>query len=80
MIDMMNFVYTLEKSWWQKFWEKFVEEVKDLWHDFVSVGEIIKEHTYDLMAKQFGDTVTSFFFITVFFVIVMLVALKIINK
>jgi hypothetical protein len=79
-MKMNMILYTLEKSWWQKFWEKFVEQVKDLWGDFVDVGIIIKEHTYDLMAKQFGDTVTSFFFITVFFVIVMLIALKIINK
>ena len=77
---MNNIIYTLEKTWWQKFWEAFCEEVKDLWHDFVEVGSIIKEHTYDALASRFGDTVVSFFFITVFFVLVMLVALKIINK
>ena len=77
---MNNIIYALEKSWWQKFWEKFVEEVKDLLHDFASVGSMIKEHTYDALASRFGDTVVSFFFIAIFFVIVMLVALKIINK
>ena len=79
-MKMNLLLYALEKSWWQKFWEKFVEEVKDLWNDFVSVGAMIKEHTYDLMAEHLGDTVTSMFFITVFFVMVMLIALKIINK
>ena len=77
---MNNIFYTLEKNWWQKFWEAFVEEVKDLWHDFVSEGTMLKEHTYDALASRFGDTVVSFAFITIFFVIVMLVALIIINK
>ncbi len=78
---MNTFINLLDfKEWLQNVWEKIVEEFLDLIKDFADVFSIIKEHTYDVLCRQFGDMVVNLFGITLIFVIIMLVATKIINK
>ena len=78
---MNTFINTLDfKEWLINLWKSFIAEVMDLLKDFADVFEIIKEHTYDVLCRQFGDMVVNLFGITLIFVIIMLVATKIINK
>ena len=68
------------KDWISNFLKQFWEQLLDLLKDFADFFGLIKEHTYDVLCKQFGDMVVNLFGITLIFVIIMLVAIKIINK
>ena len=73
IINTLDFKDTLSN-----FGKKFWEEVLDLLHDFVDVFDVIKTHTWDILCKQFGETVVSLFGLTLLFLVIILVALKII--
>ena len=78
---MNMIINTLDiKEWLSNVWEAFVEQVLDLLKDFGAFFSMIKEHTYDVLCRQFGDLVVNLFGITLIFVIIMLVATKIIQK
>ena len=78
---MDKMVYTLDfKEWLADTWEAICEQFLDLLKDFAAVFTMIKEYTYDVLCKTFGSGVVNLFGITLIFVIIMLVALKIINR
>ncbi len=78
---MRTLINTLDfKEWISDVGKSIGEQFQDLFHDFAEVFDVIKAHTYDVLCEHFGSGVVNLFGITLIFVIIMLVSIKIINR
>ena len=75
----MTLFYLLDKVE-RTFLEELEYEVKDLFSSFVDFFYMIKENTYDVLVSNFGAEVVNMTLIAVFFIAVMIIATKVINK
>lgn len=75
----MTLFYLLDKAE-RTFLEELEYEVKDLFRSFVDFFYMIKENTYDVLVSNFGAEVVNMTLIAVFFIAVMIIATKVINK
>lgn len=75
----MTLFYLLDKAE-RTFLEELEYEVKDLFRSFVDFFYMIKENTYDVLVTKFGAEVVNMTLIAVFFIAVMIIATKVINK
>lgn len=62
------------------FFKKLQYEFKDLFDDFADFFDLIKTHTYDILCQKFDPLVVNMFGIGLIFLLIMLIATKIINK
>lgn len=77
-INLINLLTVSDTA--NKFWKNFKLEVEDLIDDFESFFLMIKANTYDVLCEHFDPFVVNIFGLAILFLIVMLVATKIINK
>ena len=75
----MTLFYLLDKAE-RTFLEELEYEVKDLFRSFVDFFYMIKENTYDVLVTKFGAEIVNMTLIAVFFIAVMIIATKVINK
>lgn len=75
----MTLFYLLDKVE-RTFLEELEYEVKDFFSSFVDFFYMIKENTYDVLVSNFGAEVVNMTLIAVFFIAVMIIAIKVINK
>jgi len=64
----------------QTFWEDLMEELEDVWKMFEDFFLMIKEVTYDVLAKSFGGDIVNMFIIAIGVIALMLILLAIINR
>ena len=62
------------------FFKKIQYEFKDLFEDFIDFFVLIKENTYDVLCQHFDPLVVNMFGIGIIFLLVMLIATKLINR
>lgn len=62
------------------FFKKLQYEFKDLFDDFADFFDLIKTHTYDVLCQKFDPLVVNMFGIGLIFLLIMLIATKVINK
>jgi len=74
---MYLFTYLLVK---QTFWEELKEEFRDVLDMFSDFFLMIKEVTYDVLAKSFGGDIVNMFIIAIGVIALMLILLAIINR
>ncbi len=78
---MGTIINTLDfKEWLRDVGKSIGEQFMDLLHDFGEVFDVIKTHTYDVLCEHFGSGVVNLFGITLIFVFIMLISIKIINR
>lgn len=64
----------------QTFWEELKEEFRDVLDMFSDFFLMIKEVTYDVLAKSFGGDIVNMFIIAIGVIALMLILLAIINR
>ena len=64
----------------RSFGDQIKYEIKDLFNSFSDFFSLIKEHTYDALGASIGYDITNLFFLGISALLVMLIAMKIINR
>ena len=63
-------------SWFKNFWKDFTE----LFEDIVDFIILIKENTYDVLCANYGTEIVNLLGLGLIFLLVMIIAMKIINR
>lgn len=67
-------------DWFTRFWKDLRHEVMELFEDIFDFFILIKENTYDVLCANYGTEIVNLLGLGLIFLIVMIVAMKIINR
>lgn len=67
-------------NWFKSLGKSFQQEFRELFKDIVDFIMLIKENTYDVLCTNYGTEIVNLLGLGLIFLLIMIIAMKIINR